>query len=243
MNEQAPSSTAPRFSNPDDVDEIVAYRRFNLFAWIALLVGLLAGVALLSPFLWSVPVLGIVLGICGLAMVRRNENMGGRGPSWIAITLCCFCLTWAISSFYFQRSVLYKEAEVIGKQWLQLVLDGEDMIAHQAMLHPARRQGGGFSVDQYYAMDEDSDAAKDRVFKIAPASEIMALGPDAEIRVLENQVQQKMPDLENAILLRQLYRISKEGGKSVEAILSITRQYRDDLGRANWIVADIEAPK
>lgn len=237
MNEQAPST---RFSNQSDVEQIAEYRRFNLPAWIGLFFGFAAFCALISPFLWSVPLVGAVVCGVGLLLAIARENMGGKYPSLLGMTLCCFFLAWAMSSFYFQRSVIYNEAQIVGKQWLQLLIDGEDGIAHQAMLHPTARQSLGLSVDDYYKMDETKRVAKNEMFRMSPASDIIQMGSGSTIQLTENLVQEKMSDLDKAILIRQVYTVSKPDHDPVEAVVTITRQYKDDLGRANWMVPDIE---
>jgi len=235
MTEQITS----RFSNPEELAEVREYRRFNFVAVLSLLLGLGSVASLLHLYVWILPCLGVFLGIIGLAMVRKSDNMGGRFAAWAGIALSLFFVSWGASSFYFQRWAVYKEAHTIASQWFDLVLDGEDEMAHQAMLHPATRQAVGLSVDDYYSIDEVARKEKDGFFSQPPASELLGLGSDAKVELAENITQDI--DLQNAMLIRQVYRITAPDKEPIEAIVSITRAYKPNLGRATWIVAGVDA--
>lgn len=235
------AESTSRFSNREELEQIGEYRRLNVAAILALILGLGSVGALLHPQVWIVPILAVALGILGLALAHRRDNMGGTVTSWLAIALALFFVSTAASRIYFQRSVIYSEAEFIGRRWLQLVIDGEVEMAHQAMLHPASRQAFGLSVDDYYAMDEKAREDKDKVFSQPPAADIAALGPDAKIKLVRNITQDV--DLEYAKLIRQTYRVSSPSKDPVEAMLTITRSFKPELGRAAWIVADIGKPE
>ena len=90
-------------------------------------------------------------------------------------------------------------------------------------------------------MDDKASEDKDKVFTTSPAADIMSLGPDAKIELIENVTQDI--DLEYAKLIRQIYRISAQNKQPVEAMLTITRSFKPDLGRATWIVADVGLPE
>lgn len=230
-----------RFSNRDELDQIAEYRRFNLASIFSVLLGLASASALIAPNLWIVPILAVLLGVGGLWMAKRSDNMGGATAAWVGIALALFFVSWAAADIYFQRQVVYAESKAVAEKWLNLVISGEDKIAHQAMMHPTARQPAGFSVDDYYSMDDQATTDKDRVFKASPAADIMALGADAKIRLIQNITQDV--DLRYAKLIRQVYRVSAPGKEPVDALLSITRSHKEDLGRATWIVANIEPPE
>lgn len=230
-----------RFSNRDELEQIAEYRRLNLASTFSVLLGLASASALIAPNLWIVPIVAILLGAGGLWMAKRSDNMGGIVPAWMGIALALFFVSWAAADIYFQRQVVYAESRAVAEQWLNLVIAGEDKIAHQAMMHPTARQPAGFSVDDYYSMDDKATSDKDRVFQASPAADIMALGSDARIKLIENITQDV--DLRYAKLIRQVYRISAPGKEPVDAMLTITRSHKEELGRATWIVANIEPPE
>ena len=231
----------PRFSNRDEFDQISNYKRVNLPAILGMVLGIGSFGALFHPYLWIVPVVAVFLGGLGLWLQYRSEGMGGEISSWAGIALALFFLSWAAAQFYFQRQVIYSEAEVIARTWLKLVTHGEDEIAHQAMLHPAIRQASGFSVDEYYSMDEQAMTAMQNIFGKPPASDIMELGPDAKIELIQNVTQDV--DLKYGKLILQTYRLIAPNKQPVEAMLTMARSYKEDLGRASWIIANIGEPE
>ena len=234
MEQSGPSFSGVERESMDD------YRTVSMFAVASIVLGILSVGSLVHPGVWFVPIIAVCCGVFGLRSIRKQDNMGGTVPAWAGIVLALVCLSWAFSQYYFSRWVIYAEAQAVSERWFRLVLDGEDMIAHQAMLHPAQRQSAGFSVDEYYRMDEKAREDKDKLFSQPPASEVLAMGQDAEITLVSNLTQ----DLSAgpAKIIRQVYRISAPHKKPVDAMISLTREYRADLGRATWIVAEVVPP-
>ncbi len=234
MNEYPES----RFSNREEIEQIGNLRRFNIPALLSLILGLCSAVALLAPNMWVVPILAVFLGIFGLVMAIRGDNMGGKVPAWIGIFLALFFISWAASKIYFHRQVIYSEAEVIARQWLNLVIAGDDLVAHQAMMHPTARQPSGANLAEYYAKDEQATEQKDSIFTQPPIDELLGIGEASEISLVENITQ----DIEviDATVIRQVYRITPPDGEPVEAIVTVTRSHKEAVDRASWIIAEAE---
>lgn len=240
MNEQQSPPTS-RFTNREEIEQIGAYRRFNAAAALAFVLGIGSVGSLASPKMWVVPFAAVIIGALGLWLAKRQDNMGGTFLAWCGICLALFFVSTAASRFYFDRHVIYSEAEAVAKNWLKLVAEGEDEIAHQAMMHQARRQAAGFSVDEYYEMDKEAMVAKNKVFAGSPAKEILAIGGDVDVTLIENLTQDV--DLKYGKLIMQTYRVKAEGKEPIDALLTIAREYKEDLGRCSWIVANIEPPQ
>ena len=229
------------FSGQRDQETMGEYRRMSVLAAASLVFGILSIGSTVYPGVWIVPIIGVVFGVFGLRSIRKNDDVSGALPAWTGILLALFFLSCAMAQYYFDRWVIYAESKEVAQRWLQLVADGESMIAHQAMLHPAQRQPTGFSVDDYYSMDTTARKDMEALFSKPPTSEIVALGKDAKITFVGNVTQDV--SIGKAKLIRQVFRVTGAEGEPVEAMLSLTREYRPDLGRATWIVADIGVPE
>ena len=240
MNDPSQQTTPSRFSNREEIEQIREYRRFNAASALAFVLGIGSIGSLASPKMWVVPFVAVIVGAVGIWLANRRDNVGGRGTAWAGIFLALFFVSMAASRFYFERTVLYSEAEIIGKKWLSLVAEGEDEIAHQAMMHPSQRQAAGFSVDEYYAMDKTQMAAKNKTFAASPAKDVLQLGADAVITLTKNLNQNV--DLKYGKLIMQNYRVTAPDKDPVDVKLIIARSYKDDLERATWIIADILPP-
>lgn len=230
------------FSNREEIDQIGTYRMFNPAAALSFVIGLISALALVSFMSWVVPLIGVAIGALALWLAARRDNMGGATLAWVGIFLSLLFLSMAVSQFISERQVLYDEAEVIGRRWLKLVTEGEDKIAHQAMLHPANRQARGFSVDEYYDLDQDALEAKNSVFTSSPAKEILGIGKSAPAKIDLIKNHSQGIDLKYGKLIFQTYRVEASGQKPIDATLIIARSYKDELQRASWIVADIKDP-
>jgi len=234
------SGEQARFSNREEFEQIGTYKKFNVAALVSLLFGVASVFVLASTLAWVIPFVALIVGAVALFLANRTENMGGKFLAWAGIFLALFFSSMSAARFFTERGVLYREAEVIGQKWLRLVTEGEAMIAHQAMMPVARRQARGFSVDDFYAKSKEATVAKDKIFTKSPATDIMALGPEAEIQLLGNHRQDV--DLKYGKLIFQTYRVTADGKKPVEATLVIARSYKADIDSVSWIVADIKHP-
>lgn len=228
-----------RFSGSSDEEQMGAYRRVNFMAIFALILGIASFVAIKSPFLWLVPIITLFVAIPALAMSRRDDMNGGF-PSWLAIFLALFFLSFGVAEYCLNRSVLYSEAYSITKDWLDLVVAGEDRIAHQGMMSVTTRQSSGKSVDEYYDLDEEAAAELERRFSVKPTADLLGAGTDVEIDLIKNVTIQ----FDHAVglgMVQQLYRVTPPGKEPIEAKITLTRKF---LGKsqdaATWIVADVE---
>lgn len=233
MSEQ----TATRFSNQEELEQLGTYKRFNFVAVLGALLGLASSTMLLNLFLWLIPSLAVFCGILALYRIRKSQELGGYALAWSGIGLALFFTSWAGSHLYFQRLAIYQEAEAVATDWFELVFQGEAEIAHQAMLHPSVRQASGLNVREYYGRDEKARRDRDKVFQKPPVSGILALGDQAHAQLIDNITQDV--DLTYAKLIRQVYRVSAPNQEPIDLMVSITRAWKDDLGRATWIVADV----
>ena len=237
MSEATPS----KFSNSGEVEQISEYRRFNLLAIVAALLGIGSVGLLLSPFLVIVPLLAIFLGACGLVAYRRRDDLGGRIPAWIGIALAVFFISWSASEFLLTRCVYYSEAYGVVDDWLQLVVKGEREIAHQAMMNIAQRQATGLSVGEYYSMDDEARTAMNEVFAEEPMATLVTLGEGTDVRLIKNV--SLTHDLGNS-MMEQVFRVTPvNGGDPIDLKVSTLRRYNESVEKASWIVSGAEISK
>lgn len=233
MNESTPS----KFSNTGEIEQIAQYRRFNLLAIFSALLGIASIGLLVSPFLLIVPLLAIFLGVCGLVAYRRRDDLGGRIPSWIGICLALFFISWATAEFSLTRCVYYSEACGIVDDWLNLVLNGEHEIAHQAMMNVAQRQATGLSVDEYYAMDSDARTAMEEIFSEEPMSKLASFGKETNVRLLKNV--SLVHDLDNT-MIQQVFRLTPSNGEPLDLKVVTVRRYNTSAKTASWMINGAE---
>lgn len=233
MKEQAPS----KFSNSGEVQQLTEYRRFNLLAIFAAVLGVLSVGVLVSPFLFILPLLAIFLGACGLGLHYRRDDLGGRVPAWVGIALAMFFMSWAASQFCFSRCVYYSEAHGVVNEWVDLVVKGELEIAHQAMMSVTRRQANSLSVDEYYAMDEEVAKQRDEVFAEPPLCDLVKMGEDTDVKLIKNV--SLVHDLDSS-LMEQVYRVSPANGDPMDLKINTLRRFNKTAEKASWIISGAE---
>lgn len=236
MNE----SISTRFSNAGEVEQISEYRQFNLLALISLLLGLASAAVLASSFLLVLPLFAIFLGACGLVAYHRRQDIGGRWQAWSGITLGLFFFAWFASLFALNRCTLYSQSFSVARQYLALVVKGEQEIAHQAMMSVSRRQGAGLSVDEYYAIDEEARDAMNDVFTSQPFADLLGLGENSEIELVKNVTIKRDPAFTT---IEHVVRISPPDGEPRVLWVSTVQEFDRTMPKPSWMVNDLKNSK
>lgn len=236
MNEQAPS----RFSNSGEVQQLSEYRRQNILAIIAAILGVSSAGTMMSPFLVILPLLAIFFGACGLGACYRRDDLGGKVPAWIGIALALFFMSWAASQFCVARCVLYSEAYSAAEDWIELVTKNERKIAHQAMMSVTRRQATGLSVDEYYSMDAEAMKQMDEIFSESPFSELTQMGEGTAVTLQKNVL--LLHDLDST-RMEQVFRVSPATGEPIDLKITTVRRYNNSVNKASWIMSGLELSK
>lgn len=132
--------------------ETIEYLPVSRPAVAAAAAGMLAAVALTTPLLWIIPVLGIVLAVAGLADVARpGAEKAGRGAALLGLALSVGFGTQAVTSTVVSRRITHSRAERVVQAWFDALREGrlehaESMLA-AGVLPPPEFAGPGVSHD------------------------------------------------------------------------------------------------
>lgn len=138
-----------------DAESVPNVARLSRAAIGSVLVGLFAWLALLHPALWSVPVVGLVLGVLAIRLIGRDPQMlTGRGWAAFGMALCLFCLAYAPMRLVTRQSHLYAESERMAREWFTLIADGKIREAHQLRLRPQLRVAADDRLEDFYKNGE-----------------------------------------------------------------------------------------
>ena len=142
-------STDVRLSGPAD-SETVEYRAISRLSIVALILGLMSSLALLTPALWFVPIAG--LGTSGLALrsLAKEPELIGRKAARIGLALAVLFGVWAPVKLFTLRGLHVAQSREVARQWLNFLQAGEFYQAHQITLAPHRRLRADMTLDEFY---------------------------------------------------------------------------------------------
>jgi len=142
------------------VPEAAAYRPLSVMAVVALLFGLLSFTALLTPMLWAVAFLGIIVSIAAWIQIHRfDPPLTGRTAALIGLILCLFSSAAAPSQWYVHRVLLVQEAQRVAQLFFDFLKQDQPHKAHQLSL--AARQRSPLDENLWAKYAPGTDARRD----------------------------------------------------------------------------------
>jgi hypothetical protein len=227
-----PPSRTTTFSNREAPD-VGQYRSVSWLAVTALVLGCLSALALAHPSLWLVPLLATISAVAALHAIGRRDGLIGRKAAVWGSVVALFFGSWAVTKHFGDRATVYREARILGQEWLQLVVADKKSAAHQLMLAPMDRQLPGLSPQEFYEHDERSRRRRDSFFDMSPARELVEAGKESRIRFIRNVSQTAGPGSLRTI--EQEFEVSPHaGGKPLRVVVSCRRSVRDQAGHFGW---------
>ena len=121
--------------------ELPDYHPVSGLAVAGLVFGLLSAIALIDPFGWFLPPVGIVLSAAALwRIARSNPTMVGRKAALAGLALSVLLGAAAISRAVTYHRLVRAEARAFGLAWFQLLAERQPQMAFQLTLEPGDRQ-------------------------------------------------------------------------------------------------------
>lgn len=171
-----------RLADPQD-DEIIQYHSVSGLAVVGLIVGVFAAAAMLTPAMWIVAWVGIVLNLLALWRVAREAPaLIGRKAAWIGLTLSVFFAAAALSDFFVYRWLVVREAKQVAALWFEFLSVHEPQKAHQLTRHPTSRHPLDDKLwDSYFEGSEQRQELQNYVTR-PEVRTLLALGKAARVR-------------------------------------------------------------
>lgn len=236
-----PPSTSPE-------GELAQYRSLSPLALLALVLGLLSGLAMLDPMAWLLPALGLLVSLVALRRIRRDEAaLAGRGLARAGLALSLVFAVAAPTDWLLYRYLVRREALRFAGYWFQLLGEGQVHKAFLLTVEPKSRLPLDVSLPEMcrrasFLCDELEGYRKDRLVK-----EIEALGPHAVIRFSEIDWQESTWDRD---YVRPVYAVTHQRDGRAETFLVALNMERRRLrgaegwrlGWADWRILKAERP-
>ena len=140
--------TQPSFATEND--QLDTYRRLSRLAICSIPLGLLSALSLVSPLMWCVPMVAIMLALGGLWQVSRSKETTGRRLALLGLGLAILFGTWGMTWTLSRRMVFNHQAKKHASTWFVLMQNGEYMKAHQLGMSHNERLPPGLSLEEHY---------------------------------------------------------------------------------------------
>jgi hypothetical protein len=183
-------SSQPAFTSTSLDAEIAQYRPFCGLAVVAAAVGVLSGLALLAPFLWILPALGVVLSAVALRQIAAADPTPvGRTAALAGLGLSLVFAAAAPTDFYYYQWHLRQEARQFGLLWFDFLARGEPEKACHMMEPAASRQPLDAKLWAYYPSGSEERQRLEGFVGWRGVHALLLLGNRATVRYYDTDKQ------------------------------------------------------
>ncbi|NQT16432.1 MAG: hypothetical protein HQ582_26980, partial [Planctomycetes bacterium] len=169
-------------SDPQETD-LDQYRAVSGSALAGLIVSLASPVALAHPFMWPVPVVGIVICVLALRHIAREAPaLIGRKAALAGVAVAVLFAAAAISQWYTYGRLLDKEAQRFAAQWFDLLRQDQREKSFELTRHPRGRSPLDENLPSHYLPGSDERDELNNYLQKPGVQALVALGDKARFR-------------------------------------------------------------
>lgn len=222
---------------PDEPAEIESYRPLSGRAVIASLLGLLSPLALFAPFLWVLPLAGLLASLGALrAIASTVPPMLGRKGALAGLALSLVFGVAGPVDWACYRWQIRREAQQFAMQWFDFLRANEPHKAFQLRLAAETRSPLDDSLWQVYYEGSDLRQMLEEFLRDKAIRTLMALGDKATIRYFDTEAQEGGREDDT---VDQSYAVTCSGADGPTTFFVALRMQRSrprDSDRAFWRV-------
>ena len=243
-----PSQHRPQLTDHDDA-EAARYQALSSLAVVGLVLGMLGFAALFEPWLWVVPLLGLLTSGLALRRIARDAPaLSGRRTALAGLVLSVLFSAAVPANWLVYRWLVRCEAQRFAACWFEFLADGQPQKAHQLTQHPAYRQPlderladwyqrrrGRLDQLQWYVAASPSEPRW-------PVHTLLTLGNKARVRYHQTTDQTRAGRRD---LLCQVYAVTyeKDGREKSFFVELHLERWQLDSSRANWQILGAAQPQ
>jgi len=217
------------------------YRAVSRWAVASLLFGLASPLALIGPFVWLLPWLGVAVAVVALRRLAEPESETiGRGAALTGLALCLVLGTAAPTRQMTFHWYLHREARDVALYWFKLLANNEPHKAYQLEQLPATRAPLDEHLWDHYRANEDDRTGLEAFVSKPVVHALLALGPAAHVHLWQREGQGTRGNRAEVV---QLYAISyrqKGQRKTFFCLMTLERISDRKTGRFGWYVKDVD---
>ena len=168
---------------PADGQSDEEYRALSLAALASLGVGLLSPLALVAPFLYAIPALGVAISLVALwKIARASGELIGRSVAIAGLLLSISFGIVAVSSSLFEQALLRVRASRVAESWFEQLTTGAPQAAWQLTQPLSQRTAIETSLAEFYRQHPQHRAAVERYAEEPLIKTLLALGSRGQYR-------------------------------------------------------------
>jgi hypothetical protein len=214
--------------------EMAGYRALSGLAIAGLLLGIVTPLALLTPWLWILPLAGLILSASGLRRIARDPTaLTGRKMAWTGLLISLVVAVAAPTDWLYYRWVLRNDARQFSSLWLRCLTHDEPHKAFQLCQRPQERRPLDDSLWAYYRNDQKQQNSL-RTYVASPlVRTLLALGPRAVVRFYDTVDQE---EYDNGDLVSLTYAVTYEEEGEKKSFFITIESLRSNAGNgdAGW---------
>jgi len=229
-----------RFSASEE-NEAADYHAVSALAVVGLLCGLAAATAILSPALWIVALLGVLLNVLALARIAREAPaLIGRKAALVGLILSVFFGAVAMTDWYTYSELINREARQFAALWFDSLRDHEPQKAHQ-LTRPAstRRPFDEKLWDLYFDGSEPREDLK-AYLERPEVRTLLDLGNKAQVRYYASPSQSQEGGSDSISLVYAVTYPEAKQKKTFFLNLVLQRDHLDSPPHAEWRIVSTE---
>lgn len=235
MNIDAQDDFGP--PGPAGALEEPSYRVISYPALATLLVGLFSPLALLTPTLWIIPVLTVVLGAISLRGLAAHPGAIGRRAALVGMVVAILCGTYAWTARTARDAWLGRTAREYADQWVELLHQQRLYEAHQLHGRKVDRAAPGLDLEDFYRHQSGARFDYDQFFKSEPVVTMIRAAAEGGVTFDRVERCERKP-LEDDVILRYLVRYEQYNRPQKMAVHILLRRVRNAKNAdCDWYVA------
>ena len=228
----------------DDTEPVAEYRTVSALAIVSLLFGLASPLCLAWPLLLVIPLVGAAVSIFALRRIDTSDGaLAGRWAATAALALCVFSGTAAVTRDLGTRYVRTRQAEKLGREWIELLLAGETEKAFQLSVAGNRRE----PPMPEPGMPAPTGTPYELFLDDPVVSALTKAGAQSETQLAETLIYEPQPRRQFIIQQKFVIAPHAQADKShqhpIEVILTLQRSHLAGERQPRWLVRSYEAPQ
>ncbi|MBI1900510.1 MAG: hypothetical protein HYS13_05275 [Planctomycetia bacterium] len=172
------------FAQLDDQEEVPGYAPVCGLAVLGFVLSLLSGLAWLSPVMWTIPVLGVLVSVVSLRRIAsQSPRLGGRKLAAWGLCLSLLAGGGAVAYEEGAKALTIAQGRHIAASWFDYLRRGEVERSHQLMLEPAERESRVNEIKDIYAESELRQEQLKAYLNTEPIGDLAREGDKAKVEL------------------------------------------------------------
>lgn len=247
MNEQLKTSTRLPAPEPafhaDDTEQVAGYRTVSALAIVSLLFGLAAPLCFAWSLLMVIPLFGAVISLVAIRRIDTSDGaLAGRWAATAGLLLCVASGTAVVSRNLATRYARTRQAEVFGRDWIELLLTGDKEKAFRMTVDASRRAPPVPNP----GLPTPTKTPWELFLESPVVTQLADAGADSDIQFVDTLRYEQHPIRQFIIQQKFLVVLRNTAAAThahpIEVLLTLQRSRLNRESQQRWLVSNFEVP-